>query len=213
MLELLGEDEPADPLAEGSRLAVRAAYRPPPEPAERSPHAAPRRSGAVWWVVGIMACVLAIAVAVHVLQNQGSGPVSADRRASAAQLPAGGSGSQSSPSTSPPGAPAGGIPAAVAGSWSGQATQQADVFSVHVKLATGASTGSIRYSGAAFSCTGVLRLVSDTSGTLTMRQGITVGRHTCADGMVTFRPGATGTLSFKFTGAQGPPAQGSLTRS
>ncbi len=212
VLELLGDDQAADPLAEGSRLAVRAAYRPPAAPADRPPHAAPRQSGAIWWVVGIMACVLAIAVAVHVLQNQGSGSTRADRRASEAQLPAGGSGStRSSPSR--PAVPAGSIPGSFAGSWSGQANQQADVFTVHVKLVKGASAGSIRYSGAAFSCTGLLSLVHDTGGALTMHQGITVGRHTCANGVVTLRPAAADSLLFKFTGAAGPAAEGTLTRS
>jgi hypothetical protein len=213
VLELLGDDEPADPLAEGSRLAVRAAYQPPAEPADRPPHTTARRSGGIWWVVGIMACVLAIAVAVHVLQNQGSGPARADRRASAAELPAGSSGSsRSSPSTSPPGAGAGSIPRSLAGSWSGQANQQTDVFTVHVKLVKGASAGSIRYSGTAFSCTGMLSVVSDAGGALTMHQGITVGKHTCANGVVTLRPGTAGSLLFKFTGAAGPAAEGSLTR-
>ncbi len=213
LLELLGDDA-ADPLAEGSRLAVRAAYRPPAAPASRPPHAAPGRSGAIWWVAGITACVLAIAVAVHVLQNQGSGSAGADRRASVAQLPAGSSGStRSSPSEPAVAAPAGSIPGAFAGSWSGQANQQADVFTVHVKLVKGASAGSIRYSGTAFSCTGQLSLVSDSGGTLTMHQGITVGRHTCADGVVTLRPGAADSLLFKFTGAAGPAAAGTLTRS
>ena len=46
-----------------------------------------------------------------------------------------------------------------------------------------------------------------------MHQGITVGRHTCADGVVTLRPGAADSLLFKFTGAAGPAAAGTLTRS
>jgi serine/threonine protein kinase len=217
VLELLGDDQSADPLAEGSRLAVSAAYRPPaepaPEPAGEPPQAAARRSGAIWWVVGIMACVVAIAVAVHVLQNQGSGPAPSGRRASAAQPPAGSSGrNRSSPSTSASATAAGSIPGSLAGSWSGQANQQTDVFTVHVKLVKGASTGSIRYSGVAFSCTGLLSVMADAGGALTMHQGITVGRRTCANGLVTLRPEASGSLLFKFTGAAGPAAEGSLTR-
>jgi hypothetical protein len=213
VLELLGDDESADPLAEGSRLAVNAAYRPPAEPAGDPPQAAPRQPGAIWWVIGIMACVVAIAVAVHVLQNQGSGPTRADRRASAAQLPAGSSGgNRSVPSTSAPAAGTASIPGSLAGSWSGQANQQTDVFTVHIKLAKGASAGSIHYSGVAFSCTGLLSVVAEAGGTLTMHQSITVGRHTCANGVVALRPGASGSLLFKFTGAAGPAAEGSLTR-
>jgi serine/threonine protein kinase len=214
VLELLGHrGPPEDALAEGSRRAVRAAFRPPPEVPEREPQPAPRRSGAIWWVAGIMACVLAIAIAVHVLQNQSTGAASAAKRASAAQLPAGSSGTRSSSPASPAQAsPAGSIPASLAGSWSGQAKQQSDVFSVRIRLVKGASSGFIHYSGASFACTGQLSLVSDAAGALTMRQGITVGQRACANGTVTLQPGQSGALEFKFTGAAGPAANGSLTR-
>jgi hypothetical protein len=212
VLELLGNDQAADPLAEGSRQAVRAAYRPPAAPTDRPPHPTPR-SGAIWWAVGIMACALAIAVAVHVLQNQGSGTTRADQRASEAPLSTGSSGSRSAPSRSAVAAPTGSIPRSFAGSWSGRATQQTDVFTVRIKLVHGASTGSIRYSGTAFSCTGLLSPVAEAGGALTMHQSITVGRQTCANGVVTLRPGAADSLLFKFTGAAGPVAEGSLTRS
>jgi hypothetical protein len=104
------------------------------------------------------------------------------------------------------------IPPAMAGAWSGQAKQQSDAFSVHVKLVKGATSGAIRYSGVAFFCAGTLRLVSSAGAALTMRQGITVGKHSCADGTVKLRPGPSGSLLFRFTGAAGPAAIGSLTR-
>ena len=43
-----------------------------------------------------------------------------------------------------------------------------------------------------------------------MRQGIIVGQHTCENGVVTLRPGSSGSLRFKFTGAAGPEADGIL---
>jgi hypothetical protein len=208
VLSLLGTDDPRDdPLAEGSRLAVSAAFRPAAQASEREPPGAPGRSVAIWWVAGIMACVLAIAVAVHVLQNQSTGPPTSASRASGAR-PAGGSDTRRTTSATP-GAT---IPASLAGSWSGQARQQADVFSVRVKLKPGATSGEIHYSGTAFTCTGRLSLVSEVNGGLTMHQGIVVGQRTCADGVVTLRPEPSGSLRFRFTGAAGPTADGSLTK-
>jgi eukaryotic-like serine/threonine-protein kinase len=189
LAELLGaDDQAADLLAEGSRQAVRAAFRPPPVPAGREPQPAARRTGAIWWTAGIVVCVLAIVVAVHVLQNQSA-------RSAAAKAPAPGT-----------------VPRTLAGTWSGQATQQTDIFSVLVKLAGGTTAGTIRYAGTSFTCVGQLSLMSDAGGELTMHQGITVGQHTCANGVVTLKPGPSGALQFKFTGAAGPTAAGSLTR-
>ncbi|MGD0375136.1 MAG: hypothetical protein ABSB01_11220 [Streptosporangiaceae bacterium] len=213
VLELLGTDDPPDnPLAEGSRLAVRAAFQPPAGHPDRASQPTSRRSRAIWWAVGILACVLAIAVAAHVLQNQSASPPASTNGASAAQLPAGasGTGRAASATPTPPAAP---IPASLAGSWSGQAKQQADVFSVHVNLATGATSGEIHYTGTAFTCTGRLSLVSNAGGVVTMRQGIIVGQNTCANGTVTLRPEPSGSLQFTFTGAAGPEANGSLTKS
>jgi hypothetical protein len=212
VLELLGAHEPPDdPLAEGARLAIRAAFRPPAEIPERGLQPAPARSRAIWWAAGFIACVLAIAVAVHVLQNQGAARSAAANGASTAQLPSGGSGNRLATSA-PPTPPTATIPASLGGSWKGQARQQADVFSVHVKLDTGATSGEIHYWGTSFTCTGNLSLVSDAGGVVTMRQGIIVGQHTCEDGVVTLRPGSTGSLRFKFTGAAGPEADGILMK-
>jgi eukaryotic-like serine/threonine-protein kinase len=223
VIELIGTEDPsADLLAEGSRRAVRAAFRPPAELPDREPQPAPSRSGAIWWAVGIMVCIVAIAVAVHVLQNQSSKPaVSArqtSRPAATAQLPIGGSSggggsSLSAPSASALPSPAtGSIPAVLAGTWSGKAKQQTDVFNVQVKMAEGATSGKIRYSGTSFTCTGLLTLVSSADGSVTMSQQITVGQHTCANGMVTLSAGPSGSLQFKFTGAAGPAAEGTLAK-
>ncbi len=212
VLELLGTDDPPDdPLAEGSRLAIGAAFRPPAGAPARRLQSAPARSRAIWSAAGIVACVLAIAVAVHVLQNQGAARPAAASGASTGQLPAGGPGTRLATSATPT-PPTATIPASLGGSWSGQAMQQADVFSVHVRLDTGATSGEIRYSGASFTCTGNLSLVSDAGGVVTMRQGIIVGQQACANGVVTLRPGSSGSLQFRFTGAAGPEADGSLVK-
>jgi hypothetical protein len=217
LAELLGiDDQSANLLAEGSRRAVRAAFRPAAEPAEREPQPATSRSGAIWWAAGIVVCVLAIVVAVHVLQNQ-SAHSGAAKSAAATQL----RGDASVTSRSSPAHPAssvhpslarGTVPRTLSGTWSGQASQQTDVFIVHVKLAGGTTAGTIRYAGTSFTCVGQLSLVSDASGKLTMHQGIVVGEHTCANGVVTLKPGPSGSLLFKFAGAAGPTAAGSLTR-
>ena len=213
VLELLGADvPPGDPLAEGARLAIRAAFRPPAEIAQRELQQSPARSSAIWWAAGFIACVLAIAVAVHVLQNQSAArSAAAANGASTAQLPSGGSGTRLATSATPT-PPTATIPASLGGSWKGQARQQADVFSVHVKLDTGATSGEIHYWGTSFTCTGNLSLVSAAGGVVTMRQGIVVGQHTCENGVVTLREGSSGSLQFKFTGAAGPQADGSLLK-
>jgi hypothetical protein len=222
VVELVGTDDPsADLLAEGSRQAVRAAFRPPAEPPQRERQAAASRSGAIWWVVGIAVCVVAIAVAVHVLQNQGSRPAASTpppAPTSAAGVPTGGSsGGKSSTLTAPsasalPSAAAGSVPAALAGTWSGQVTEQSDVFTVQVKLTRGTASGAIRYSGATFACTGVLSLVSSAGNAVTMHQVITVGVHKCLDGTVSLSPGAPDAVKFRYIGTVGAAAQGALAR-
>ena len=98
VLELLGADDPPDdPLADGARLAIRAAFRPPAEIPERDEiprrdlHPATARSRAIWWAAAFLACVLAIAVAVHVLQNQSAARSAAANGSSTAQPPSGAS--------------------------------------------------------------------------------------------------------------------------
>jgi hypothetical protein len=104
------------------------------------------------------------------------------------------------------------VPAALAGTWSGQVTQNApaDVFTVQVSLAAGASTGSVQYSGASLSCAGNLTVVSDSPGSLRLSQAITHGP--CAGGTVMLTTGPHGTAGFSFEGKQGPAATGTLTK-
>ncbi len=207
-----------DGAGRGGRAVSRAAAR------------APRRAATLWWIAGTIVCLLAIAVGVHVLQNQGlragsgqgqqpaaatsqpGGRASASARSRASPAP---TATPSTPGASP--ASSATVPAGLAGTWSGQATQQglATSFGVRIRLPAGSAAGSIRYSGSSFSCRGTLQLVSYHGGKLTLQQVITTGRQTCADGTVTLRGGspAGSELLFSFRGRSGPEATGTLTRS
>jgi hypothetical protein len=210
--ELAGLDDPgADLLAEGSRRAVSAAFRPPAELPEQRRTRRLSPSGAIWWAMGIAVCVVAIAIAVHVLQDQGTRPAAATGPASGGQPGhGGGPGAGATPSAAP--TSGGLVPGALAGTWLGHARQQGDRFEVSVQLTKGAPTGSIDYSGGSFSCSGVLDVEAATSGTLTTRQQITVGKGTCANGTVTLATASSGSLTFRFIGAAGPAAAGTLAK-
>jgi hypothetical protein len=105
------------------------------------------------------------------------------------------------------------VPGRFAGSWSGQATQPGPsvTFSVSLSLDAGSSRGRVTYGGS-FSCAGELIAQSSAHGTLTLRQRISRGRKTCANGTVTLAVGPAGTLRFSFRGQGGPAATGTLTR-
>jgi eukaryotic-like serine/threonine-protein kinase len=212
VLRLLGDDHPpAGVLGEGSRRAARVSVRPAASPAADPDTPRPgRRRAAAWWVAGAAACLVAIAVVFLLVQNQGS------RSPGAAKSPASDGPSGTAPSASPPTplpTPAVRVPAAVAGTWSGQVSQTnpTDVFSVQLNLAPGANPGSVRYSGASFSCSGDLVPVSKSSGRLKLDQAIVHGP--CAGGVVTVSPGPGNTLQFSFQGKQGPMATGTLDKS
>lgn len=215
--ELAGfEDSSADLLAEGSRRAVSAAFRPPAEPPERRRTRPLRPSRAIWWAVGIAVCVVAIAIAVHVVQDQGTRPAASTGPASVTAPAHPGGAGAGSPVGSAGGTPSpagdGLVPGALAGTWAGEARQQGDRFEVEVRLTKGAPTGSIDYSGGSFSCSGVLDVESATSVALTTHQQITVGKSTCANGTVTLAARSQGALTFRFIGAAGPAAAGTLAR-
>jgi eukaryotic-like serine/threonine-protein kinase len=206
---LLGDsDPPAGVLGEGSRRAARAAApaAPPPPPAE-GPEAPrrtrTRRAAAIWWAAGVLVCILAIAVAIRIAQSQSGQP----SRPADAPKP--------TPHASQPARPtrAATVPASAAGTWSGQVRQNstsgAFSVSVQVSLAAGASGGIVHYSGP-FSCVDDLSLVSDTSGTLRMDQGIV--RGPCQRGVVTLIPISGTTVRFSFKGKGAPAATGTLAR-
>lgn len=214
VLELLGvSDPPAGVLGEGSRRAERAAVRPVPPPETRlAPvprRTAPRRAVTIWWAVGIAVCILAIAVAIRAAQNQSAPQAAATKPAPTDQPSA-----RPTHSDRPPGSPAPppSVPSSLAGTWSGQVTQNApfDVFSVQVTLfSTG---GSVHYTGSSFACSGELSLVSSLASTLKLNQGIVQGQNKCSDGVVTISQGPQNTLHFSFQGKSGPAATGTLAR-
>jgi eukaryotic-like serine/threonine-protein kinase len=211
-----GGDLPAGVLGEGARRA-----EPAGRAAGQADHSDPqqprrgRRMRRLVWAAGAAACVLAIAVAVHVLQNQGTG-----RASTTASQPATGESppitrpASASASKSPAPSATATIPATLAGSWSGLLTQTnpADTFGVTVALSAGAASGTVTYSGTSFSCTGDLSVVSSDGTTVTMNQVIVKGTKTCADGVVTVKPDTSGHLLFKFTGHVGPIASGTLAK-
>jgi hypothetical protein len=210
VLRLLDDDHPpAGVLGEGSRRAARVSVRPAAPPAADPPRAGKRRAAAAWWVAGVAACIAAIAAVLLFVQHQGGRSPGAAN--SASDGPSDASPSASAPAPLP--APAVRVPAALAGTWSGQVSQTnpTDVFGVQLNLAPGASAGSVRYSGASFSCAGDLVPVSRSSGRLKLDQAIVHGP--CAAGVVTVSPGPGNTLQFSFRGKQGPMATGTLDKS
>jgi hypothetical protein len=225
--DLLGQgDPPAGLLAEGSRRAAGAASAglsasrpPPPEPPEEPGRARRRRTGRIWWTAAAIAAVLVAVVGVREIQDAGR-TAGHTRPGTTSGRPSGPASDHLSPATSPPAsasaAPtsaAAAIPQALAGSWSGRVRQggPADVFGVEISLASGASSGSISYAGAGFTCTGRLSVLSAAGSAVTMNQQIVTGKKACENGVVTVRPGsASGTVLFVFRGAAGPQATGTL---
>jgi len=220
VLWLLGEDDPpAGVLAEGSRRAAGAGVRTAAEPAEgtRPPSAAarPQRAKVIGWVAAAVLCVLAIVLAVHVLQSAGSGHGSTVKPASANQ-PAGSGSSGSGPSSSPSPKPSTGIPqspvalpAAVGGNWAGSVSQGSGDITTNVSLTAGTPNGKITYSGSSFTCSGTLKLRSVSGPRLVLRQEIDAGP--CLGGLVTLtQSGAV--LKFSFRGASSTATTGVLNR-
>jgi eukaryotic-like serine/threonine-protein kinase len=204
--DLLGAGiAPAGVLAEGSRRAAAAAVPQPPAPA--SVPAAPPRQGThravtMWSAVGT-ACVLAALVAFFLARASGSG-------GHGAAVPTTARGTVTGPTH--PASPSVTVPAVLAGTWAGKVSQSspADVFSVQVTLAPGATRGTVSYSGASLSCSGQLSTVSDGPGSLKLNQAISHGP--CVGGTVTLTAGPAGSLGFSFQGKSGPTATGTLTK-
>jgi hypothetical protein len=160
----------------------------------------------LWWAAGVVVCIVAIALVIHVLTNKSDQP---SPQSGAAKT------SGQHPTAKPTARPAHSatIPASLAGTWSGQVSQNSPsgTFSVtvDVNLASGATAGAIHYSGP-FKCSDDLSLVSDVFGTLTMHQAIVQGP--CQRGVVTLTPGSGSTLEFRFKGKGAPAATGTLTK-
>jgi serine/threonine protein kinase len=203
---------PAGVLAEGSRRGAAAVAR-RPAPSPRAPAVPPkprsRRKITIWAAVVTIA-VVAIAVGVRLALSAGStqsgqATASPDRIAT----------THRPGQTSRPPAPSATVPAALAGTWSGQVSQSGqsgpDTFTVKVVLAAGATGGSVSYSGTSVSCSGKLSAVSGSPGSLKLSQAITQGP--CLGGMVTLTAGPAGTVGFSFHGKSGPSATGTLSNS
>jgi hypothetical protein len=215
VVRLIGHESPqAGVLAEGSRRAAKAAMRAPAEPAAgavRPPAAGRRRSRVVGTVAAATVCVLAIAVAVHVLQDASSNRGHAVNPDSANQPAASHTGSPSaspSPTASP--SPSVTLPAAIAGTWSGSVQQGSGNINTQVKLNGSSPAGTISYSGTSFTCSGKLTLETSASRVLRMNQEIVAG--VCLDGVVTLTQQPDGSLKFNFKGASSLAATGILTR-
>jgi eukaryotic-like serine/threonine-protein kinase len=208
VVELLGDsDPPAGVLAEGARRAMPAAAPPVPDGGEEPPRQGRgRKLVTLWWAAGVVVCIVAIALVIHVLTNKSDQP---SPQSGAAKT------SGQHPTAKPTARPAHSatIPASLAGTWSGQVSQNSPsgTFSVtvDVNLASGATAGAIHYSGP-FKCSDDLSLVSDVFGTLTMHQAIVQGP--CQRGVVTLTPGSGSTLEFRFKGKGAPAATGTLTK-
>ena len=221
VLWLLGEDNPAaGVLAEGSRRAAGAGVRTAAEPAEGTRPLAgaaagrPQRAKVIGWAAAAVVCVLAIVLAVHVLQSAGSGsgskvkPASANQPAGAGSTPQQTSSPSASPTTAAPQPPAT-LPAAVGGTWAGTVSQGSGNITTNVSLTASTPNGKITYSGSSFTCSGTLKLRSVTGPVLVLRQEIDAGP--CLSGRVTLTQ-TGGTLKFSFRGASSQATTGVLNK-
>jgi eukaryotic-like serine/threonine-protein kinase len=206
VVELLGDSDPAaGVLGEGSRRAAAAAVAPaPPEAPEAPRRGRTRRAVTLWWAAGVAACIIvAIAVAIHIAQSNSGQPSPAPAAAKTASP---------TPHASKPTRRVK-VPASMAGTWSGQASQASPsgvlTVTVKVSLASGTTGGTVSYSGP-FSCLDNLSAVSDELGTLTMDQGIVKGP--CQNGVVTLIRLSGSTMQFSFKGKGAPAATGTLNK-
>jgi hypothetical protein len=161
----------------------------------------------VWLIAAaVVVAVVVVGVVLHLVQGT-SGRLAANNSSPSAHPDQPVSDSPS-PSLSVSNGPV--TPAAFAGSWSGQVRQQpADTYNVRVTFTAGARSGTVRYEGTGFTCSGVLDLVSATSAELTLNQGITHGK--CENGQVTITRAGTNVIGFRFS-SSGPFASGTLNR-
>jgi hypothetical protein len=176
----------------------------------RPPASEPRRrSGIPMIVAGVLVIAVVAFVIVRVLGSARSSDQAQDSTSPTASTRSASPSVKASPPTA-----AVTVPATFAGSWSGQARQvnPPDDFQVKLSLSSGVTNGSVSYSNTSFHCVGQLSPDSVASDTMTLDQGITSGRHTCADGTVTLTTGPDSTLKFAFRGKTGPVASGTLSK-
>ena len=155
------------------------------------------------WVIAGACVVIALlaALVVHLLQSGQPPKLSADSARKSASPAV----SSPTPSLGPA------IPAAFAGTWSGQVTQPpTDTYNVTVTFAAGQQAGTISYTGADFTCSGDLNLTAVSGTKMTMSQGIIVGQKTCGNGTVSITMSGPTSVFFDFQ--SNAVASGTLTR-
>lgn len=180
--------------------------------ARQAGHGAAGRGRRTAWLTAaaVAVAVAAGAVVLDVAQHPPS-PTSADSRLSAAANRTRSGSAAPSPSASVSRGPV--MPAAFAGSWSGLVRQPpTDTYRVRVTLTAGTSAGTVSYTGAGFSCSGTLAVLTAAPARLTLSQGIIQGQSNCENGTVTITRTGTNTIRFRF-GSSGPTAAGTLRRS
>lgn len=179
-----------------------------PGPAQRR-SAGERQSGwrrpRTWLIAGAGAVVVAV-IAILVVNLAGGGNSGANLSVHtgrpSATGGARGSGTQPTASQGPL------IPAAFNGTWSGQVSQPpSDTYHVTVTLATGRSSGTISYSGAGATCSGVLTPTSVSPTRMVMKLG--TGQKGCANSTVAISVIGPNALAFN---EGNPAASGTLNR-
>ncbi|MEP7022616.1 MAG: hypothetical protein ABJB47_02135 [Actinomycetota bacterium] len=215
VLRLLGDESPAaGVLAEGSRRAARAGVRTtteqPDTPGGPAALARPPRAKAIGWAAAAIVCVLAIVLAVYVVQSSGgTSPV----KPASVNEPDGSPAATSSPagrSVTP--RPSVTFPASIAGTWTGPVSQGAGDINTNVSLTPDSASGKITYSGTTVSCSGNLSLTAAGGPAVVVTQEIDAGK--CENGTITLTHEQDGTLKFQFKGSQSnTKLTGSLTKS
>jgi hypothetical protein len=182
--------------------------RPAARSAGRTPSGRGRRAG--WLIGAVIVIAAAVAVAVHLAQGTPSQPTASQHSTSTGQAAA----KSRSPSQSATPSQGPTAPTAFVGSWTGLVRQQQiDTYHVTVSFTRGATSGTISYSGASFSCSGALNLMTATPTVLTLSQGIVQGRSKCEPGSVTITLTSSNTVHFDFRNDGGPGASGTLNHS
>ena len=179
-----------------------------PGPALRGP-GGPRRSGrrrALPWVIAGAAAVAVVLIVILIMHLAQGGNSAANAAAHTGHPgPSGSPGASGAPPTASQGSV---IPAAFNGTWSGQVSQPpSDTYNVTVTLAAGQSSGTISYTGAGATCSGVLTPTSVSPSKMIMKLG--TAQKGCANSTVTISIGRPNTLTFN---EGNPPASGTLTR-
>lgn len=157
----------------GAAAAAPPAQRRPGEPGSRSG----RRRTLPWLITAAgVVVVLVVLLVVHLAQG-GNSQASLSGNTAHPGASDGPPGATPSPSQGPL------IPAAFNGTWSGEVSQPQATFNVTVRLPAGQSSGTISYTGAGTTCSGVLTPTSVSAGKMIMK--LVTGQKGCANSTVT----------------------------